>query len=154
MKKQRIYTDTSTIGGCCDKEFKEWSLLLLSNFQSGIYDLLLSELVDAEIEDAPQEVKEIYIDFKVVAQSFLPITPESLELSEQYLQNGIVTEKYKNDALHIAIAPVANANILVSWNFRHIVHFDKIRKFNAVNLELGYNPISIYSPREVAFYVS
>ncbi len=38
----------------------------------------------------------------------------------------------------------------MSWNFRHIVHFDKIRRFNAVNLEAGYKPISIHSPREVA----
>jgi hypothetical protein len=44
---------------------------------------------------------------------------------------------------------VAEADLLVSWNFRHIVHFDKIRLFNSVNLEMGYKPLQIYSPREV-----
>jgi len=54
--------------------------------------------------------------------------------------------------LHIAIATVAEVDVLVSWNFRHIVRLDKIRLFNAVNLELGYKQLTIYSPREVATY--
>ena len=52
--------------------------------------------------------------------------------------------------LHIALATVADADIVVSWNFRHIVRFDKIRQFNAVNLEAGFKVIAIHSPREVA----
>ena len=54
--------------------------------------------------------------------------------------------------LHIALATVANADLLVSWNFRHIVRVDKIRLFNAVNLEQGYQALSIHSPREVTTY--
>ena len=54
------------------------------------------------------------------------------------------------DGLHIALASVVEADLLVSWNFRHIVHFDKIRLFNSVNLEQSYKPLQIYSPREVA----
>jgi len=44
---------------------------------------------------------------------------------------------------------VARADVLVSWNFRHIVHLDKIRGFNAVNLKEGYGAIEIRSPREI-----
>ena len=51
--------------------------------------------------------------------------------------------------MHIALATVNNINMLVSWNFKHIVHFDKIRKFNSVNSEYGYKQYEIYSPREV-----
>lgn len=51
--------------------------------------------------------------------------------------------------LHIALATVNKVDLVVSWNFKHIVHYDKIRKFNSVNIELGYKPIEIYSPREV-----
>lgn len=54
--------------------------------------------------------------------------------------------------LHIAIATIAEVDVVVSWNFRHIVRLEKIRFFNGVNLELGYKPLSIYSPREVATY--
>lgn len=53
--------------------------------------------------------------------------------------------------MHIALATVAEVDILVSWNFRHIVHFEKIRQFNAANLEMGYRTIGIHSPREVTF---
>ena len=51
-----------------------------------------------------------------------------------------------------AIATVAEVDVVVSWNFRHIVRLDKLRLFNGVNLELGYKPLTIYSPREVATY--
>jgi len=54
-----------------------------------------------------------------------------------------------DDGLHIALASVAEADLLVSWNFKHIVHFDKIRLFNSANLEQGYRTLQIYSPREV-----
>src|SRR3990170_4149829 len=68
------------------------------------------------------------------------------------LRHHILTHKFHNDARHIAIATGAGADLLVSWNFKHIVRFDKIQKFNAVNIEMGYKPISIYSPREVTTY--
>lgn len=64
----------------------------------------------------------------------------------------IVSPKYADDAVHIALATAAEVDLLVSWNFRHIVHYEKIRLFNAVNLERGYKPLQIYSPREVAHY--
>jgi hypothetical protein len=54
--------------------------------------------------------------------------------------------------MHIALSSVHGVDILVSWNFRHIVHFEKIVKFNAVNLEYGYRQLMILSPREVTSY--
>jgi len=82
----------------------------------------------------------------------LEITEDALELSEEYLNRKILTSKFRDDALHIALASLANVDVLVSWNFRHIVHYEKIRLFNAVNLENGLKPIDIYSPREVTNY--
>ena len=75
-------------------------------------------------------------------------------MAEAYLKHRILTHNYRDDARHIAIATVAGADLVVSWNFKHIVHFEKIQKFNAVNIEMGYKPLSIYSPREVTTYVS
>jgi hypothetical protein len=65
------------------------------------------------------------------------------------MEQKIVSKKYEDDALHIAIATVLEVDVLVSWNFKHIVNLDKIRKFNAVNLLYGYKTIEIRSPREV-----
>lgn len=152
MKRYRIYVDTSVIGGCCDHEFREWSQGLLSDFGNGTFFLVLSSLTEAEIEDAPTEVKEIYEKFLECEHGFLELDAEAIELADTYLERGILSPNYRDDARHIAMATVADVDVLVSWNFRHIVHFDKIRQFNAVNLEKGYKPISIYSPREVTMH--
>jgi hypothetical protein len=61
---------------------------------------------------------------------------------------------FRNDMLHIALATVADVDVLVSWNFRNVVRLEKIRLFNTVNLERGYKPIEIYSPREVTTHDS
>ncbi len=154
MKITRIYVDTSVIGGCCDYEFKEWSEGLLSDFGLGVFSLVLSSLTDAEIRDAPDEVKKVYEMFRNCEHEFLELDAESIELAEIYIDRGILSSNYRDDARHIAMATVADIDILVSWNFRHIVHYDKIRQFNAVNLEKGYKAISIYSPMEVTTYVN
>lgn len=154
MKKINIYVDTSVIGGCCDLEFQEWSNDILIDFQSGTFGLILSELIDAEIQDAPDEVKKIYVKFRKCTDNIIELSSEAVELAEAYLKHRILTHKFRDDARHIAIATVAGADLVVSWNFKHIVHFDKIQKFNAVNIDMGYKPISIYSPREVTTYVT
>lgn len=66
--------------------------------------------------------------------------------------SGVVTPKSMDDALHVALATVSSCNLIVSWNFKHIVHFDKIPKYNAVNTLNGYGPIGIFSPMEVIRY--
>lgn len=78
------------------------------------------------------------------------LTTEALTLADAYQLHGILTPKFYADGLHIALATIAEVDLLVSWNFRHIVRYDKIRLFTAVNLERGYKPLAIYSPREVA----
>jgi hypothetical protein len=93
---QRVYIDTSVIGGCFDEEFEEWSNLLM------------------------EEIKA-----------------------------GAVSLRFYEDALHIASATIRKADILASCNFKHIVNIDRIRKYNAVNLMLGYSSIEIRTPREI-----
>jgi hypothetical protein len=149
MKKIRIYADTSVVGGCFDPEFKEWSNGLLLDFQRGVFQLILSVLVDAEIQGAPDEVKKIYIKFRQSAVEIAELTLESIELANAYIEHKILSPNFINDARHIAIATVSNADLLVSWNFHHVVNFEKTLKFNAVNMEMGYKPILIYSPMEV-----
>ena len=77
------------------------------------------------------------------------MTAESEQLRDAYLAAGVVGPAAMNDAHHVALATVARADLIVSWNFRHIVHVEKIRRFNAVNLMEGYVTIDIRSPREV-----
>ena len=53
------------------------------------------------------------------------VSKEALQLRDAYLKAGIVTLKYSDDALHVALASVSNCSLIVSWNFKHIVHFEK-----------------------------
>jgi len=152
MKKIRIYVDTSVIGGCRDPEFETWSQGMLSDFQKGFFMLLLSSLTDAEIQDAPYEVKEVYKEFRNCDHEFIELNPESIELADAYLKQNIIPVSFRNDAQHISMATASGADILLSRNFKHIVNFEKIQRFNAVNLDMGYKPIAIYSPREVTTY--
>jgi hypothetical protein len=98
MKKTRIYVDTSVIGGCCDPEFQDWSHGLLSDFQAGTFLLFLSELTDAEIQDAPEDVQNIYTEFRECTDRILELTYEAIELADAYLNHNILTQNFRNDA--------------------------------------------------------
>ena len=152
MKTQSIYLDTSVIGGCFDNEFDVWSNALLNDIRLGLFDGVTSEVVEAEISEAPKNVREKFLEFLKINPEILKLDAEAFELVDIYIQHKILPEKFRNDMLHIALATIADVDILVSWNFRHIVRYDKIRQFNAVNLQQGYHNLDIYSPREVTSY--
>lgn len=152
MKIQRVYIDTSVIGGCFDEEFALWSKGLMRDFHRGSLKPVLSEIVAAEIGPAPEEVKNEYSELLRLQPEFAELNDEVRDLARAYNERKIVPVKFSNDVLHIALATVADVDLMVSWNFKHIVHFDKIRMFNAVNREQGYKPIEIHSPREVTSY--
>jgi hypothetical protein len=150
MKARRVYIDTSVLGGCFDPEFARWSNALIEDFRTGRLKPVISEVITAEVTDAPPAIRELLVDLLTLAPETLVVTPEVLALADAYQEHGILTPKFYADGLHIALATIAEVDILISWNFRHIVHYDKIRLFTAVNLERGYKPLAIYSPREVA----
>jgi predicted nucleic acid-binding protein len=147
-----VYLDTSVIGGCFDVEFSKWSSALFTDFRDGIYIPVISDLVEAEIQDAPEKIKSKLIELFEMDCEILRTDDDSIDLANQYQERGILSPKFFNDGLHIAIATVHILDILVSWNFKHIVHFNRIHFFNAVNIAMGYKPIEIYSPREVTTY--
>lgn len=113
---------------------------------------VISDVVAAEIADAPALVQNLYTEIMPHAQEIIGVSPEAIALADIYQQRDILTPKFYDDGLHIALATIAEVDVLVSWNFKHIVHYQKIRLFNAVHLEAGYKPLVIYSPREVATY--
>lgn len=153
MKIPRIYIDTSVVGGCFDREFAPWSNGLIKDIRLGHFQCVVSEIVSAEIDDAPPLVRQKYSEIRGFAAEELFLSEDVEGLFNAYRKRRILSDKLRNDMLHIAFATFAKVDILVSWNFKHIVHFDKIRQFNAVNIEQGYQPMAIHSPREVTNYV-
>ena len=147
----RIYADTSVFGGVFDVEFEEPSKAFFDAIRTAKFVLVSSELVRQEIQAGPQRVHELFRDILPVAE-IAEVTAEALKLQEAYTDAGILSEKHSTDALHVALATASRASLIVSWNFKHIVNFQKIPMYNAVNTLHGYREISIYSPLEVIEY--
>ena len=147
----KIYADTSVFGGVFDHEFSEPSKQFFSEVETGRFILVTSAIVEAEIEPAPEKVQAFFAKHAESA-SIVIANQEALELQLSYIDSGVVTENSLEDALHVAIATVSGCDLIVSWNFKHIVHFDKIPKYNAVNVLNTNNHIGIYSPLEVIHY--
>jgi predicted nucleic acid-binding protein len=149
--KQRIYLDTSVFGGVFDQEFAKPSKMLFRQIRNGFFSLVSSAVVQEEIIKAPKEVAEFFEEMLRYVE-IVDVGEKSLRLRNAYINAQIVPPKYAGDALHVALATVSVCSIIVSWNFKHIVHFNKIPLYNAVNVLQGYNPILIYSPLEVIEY--
>ena len=149
MKKLHVYADASVIGGCEDPEFSEATLALWRLFIEGAYIIVLSEHTLRELQGAPESVRARLLDIPEAHQIVLVDTPEADALAEAYLDHGIVGPGSRSDALHVALTTIGRVDVLVSWNFRHIVNLGRIRLFNAVNLEQGYGLIEIRTPKEV-----
>ena len=147
----KIYADTSIFGGVFDTEFSDPSRQFFDEVDAGRFELVTSAVVEAEIEPSPEKIQLFFAKYAEVA-NIASINEEALELQSSYIQSGVVGEKSLDDALHVAIATISGCDLIVSWNFKHIVHFDKIPKYNAVNVINGYGHIGIYSPLEVIQY--
>ena len=147
--KTRIYTDTSVLGGCQDEEFAEHSIRLMECFARGDFVLVLSSLTLQELAQAPVEVRRRLAAVPEMHIETLQLDAESGDLAEDYIAAGVITSKMRADAQHIAIATVGRADVLVSWNFKHIVNLQRIQGYNSVNLRRGYPMIEIRTPREV-----
>jgi len=151
IMSHRIYLDTSVFGGVFDDEFSRPSRILFDQIKSGLYVLVTSAVVQQELNGAPKAVTDIFDEIIPFAE-IVDVSEQALKLRSAYLEEKIISSKYAEDALHVALATVTECKILVSWNFKHIVHFDKISLYNAVNVLNGYNSISIFSPQEVIAY--
>lgn len=146
---ERLYLDTSVFGGYFEPEFELWTKILFDRIKKGKYKLLFSRLTDVELTDAPQFVKELALSIPVKQLEFIDISNEANRLADTYIKENVVGETSRADCLHIALATLNNADILVSWNFKHIVNINRIRGYNAVNYRHGYKILEIRTPREI-----
>jgi len=149
MKPLRVYVDTSVLGGCFDREFCVASQRLLEAIRRGEVVALLSDLLAAEIGRGPEPVRDLLGQMLEAGGERLEMTEAALALQEAYLAAGIVRPASADDALHVALATLARADVLVSWNFRHLVNPARVRAFNGVNLASGYGMLVILTPADV-----
>ena len=144
----RVYADTSVYGSVFDNEFARPSRVFFDRVREGRFRLVVSALVEDELAQSPSEVREWFAKFRFAADS-VAVTDEAVALRQAYLDAGILTPKSSDDALHVALATVAECGLIVSWNFRHIVHYQKVPLYNAVNVLRRHATLDIRSPLEV-----
>jgi predicted nucleic acid-binding protein len=150
--KQRLYLDTSVFGGYYDKEFSEQTIPLFNRIKNGEFILLYSAITQDELENAPQNIKDLPDTINLNHREFLTPATEEVELAKKYIDEKVVGKTSYADCLHIALATVHKADYLVSWNFKHIVNVQRIQNYNSINLKNGYKFLEIRSPREFVYY--
>jgi len=148
-KKLRLYLDTSVIGGFYDMEFEADTQPLFDRIMQGEFEILYSIVTEDELLNAPQLVKELLDSIPEQYKEKIELTEESTNLADAYIAEDVVGETSRKDCFHIALATTHQADILVSWNFKHIVNVLRIRGYNSVNIKYGYPSIDIRSPKEI-----
>lgn len=146
---QRFYIDTSVIGGVFDTEFEEHSTILMEKVKLGLIKAVISEVTESEILLARKEIRDYYNSLPKDNIEFVEITKDSVSLADNYIEEKVVGKTSRNDCLHIGIATVNRVDILVSWNFKHIVNIYRIRGYNSVNIKLGFPTLEIRSPKDI-----
>ena len=150
--KQRIYIDTSVVGGFFDEEFKDDTILLFQRLEKGEILFVVSDLLDLELINAPQNVSELLQNYSVEKFIRIELSEEAILLADTYILEKVVGKTSLEDCRHIAMATIHKVDVLASWNFKHIVNLDKIKGYNSVNLKLGYQMIEIRSPKDLINY--
>lgn len=151
-KKLNLYIDTSVIGGYFDVEFEEETKLLFDGIFNNEFHVIYSSVTEDELINAPKKVKELLNSIPDEYKTKIELTEEAVMLGDTYIAENVVGKTSREDCFHIALATINKADVLVSWNFKHIVNVMRIRGYNAVNIKLGYSTIDIRSPNEIINY--
>ena len=150
--KQRIYIDTSVVGGYFDEEFCDATQGLFKRFEDNEIIFVVSDLLDLELTDAPQNVRELLHRYHSDKFERIQLTEEAVKLADKYIVEKVVGKTSLEDCRHIALATINRVDVLASWNFKHIVNLDRIKGYNSVNYRLGYPMIEIRSPKDLINY--
>ena len=151
MRIQRIYIDTSVLGGYFDKEFDVATQRLFDEVKKGEYKVVISNITEGELLNAPERVRTLLIDLNIDYE-VLKLTDDVVYLALEYIKENVVGQTSYDDCLHIAIATIFRLDLLVSWNFKHIVNIKRIRGYNGINIKNGYPSIEIRSPKDLIDY--
>ena len=150
--KPRLYFDTSVFGGVFDEEFEEASFQLFERVKLGQITCVYSDLLERDLIKAPERVKDYFQSLPKENLEFCVVNDEALALAKKYIDANVVGKTSLDDCIHIATATIYKADILISWNFKHIVNVYRIRGYNGINLSNGYIQLEIRSPQEILKY--
>jgi predicted nucleic acid-binding protein len=152
MKQQRIYVDTSIVGGFFYTEFEKETKLLFQRLEKKEVIFVVSTILGKELYDAPEQVKTLLQKYDKSCFEEVQMTVEAEQLANRYIAEKVIGKTSFEDCCHIALATINKVDVLASWNFKHIVNLDRIKGYNAVNLKNGYITIEIRNPKDLVRY--
>ncbi|MDR1997071.1 MAG: PIN domain protein [Candidatus Margulisbacteria bacterium] len=148
----RIYIDTSIVGGYFDDEFASETKALFERLKNKEVIFIISSVLEQELQKAPKNVLTLLDKYDPNSFEHVELTEEAIKLADKYVREKVVGKTSIDDCRHIALATIYKADVLASWNFKHIVNLDRIRGYNGVNLKSGYAIIEVRNPRELLKY--
>jgi predicted nucleic acid-binding protein len=150
MKKLKIYLDTSVISMLDQHKSADRmadSQALWKKIKNAKYEVVLSTVTIAEINKNKPDKKEKLLSYlKQIKYSIVNIDEKSIDVASRFVDLGILKQKSFDDCQHIAAAIISDCDVIVSWNFKHIVNHKTIEGVKAVVALEGYDDILIYSP--------
>ena len=149
---KKIYIDTSIVGGYFDDEFSTDTHALFKRLENKEVIFMISSVLQQELQRAPNNVRELLDKYNSDCFEYIELTKEAVDLAEKYIDEKVVGKTSADDCRHIALATINKADVLVSWNFKHIVNLDRIKGYNGVNLKYGYSVVEIRTPKELLNY--
>ena len=151
MALQRLYLDTTVPSAYVDARAPDRQRLTEEFWRERLrsYEPVISALVIAEIRDTPDDDRRRRLELLVESFAALPVTPEAEALADEYVNRGTIRDRFRDDALHVAIAVTQQVGLLASWNFKHLVKLQVRRQINLIHAILGYGPVEIVSPPEL-----
>ena len=144
MRKLRVYVDSSVIGGAFNTRIAEATKPFWDAFFRGEIVIIASDILADELRNAPQRARDFFDSLSPAQIERVVSTKESEKLAAQYVAENVVTESSLDDCAHIALATLANADVIVSWNLKHMVK--RSEEYKKVNAKLGYPQINIQTP--------
>jgi predicted nucleic acid-binding protein len=151
VKKLRVYVDSSAIGGAFNKRTAQETRPFWDAVQRGEIIVILSDVLEKELQKAPARARDFVHTLPESQVERVVSTDESDSLATQYIAENVVGESSFDDCAHVALATIAHADVLVSWNLKHLANIDRKRGYNSVNMKLGYPQIEILTPNMVIY---
>ncbi len=128
----RYYVDTSVFGGYYDEGYIEFSRLFFEQVVDNKYRIVYSNITLEELQNAPDRVQDILKNLPKECKEFVEITEKAERLANTYIETGVLSPKCLYDAQHIALASIHAVDVLTSWNFKHMINWDRIQSYNII----------------------
>jgi len=151
----KVYLETTIFNRFLEdnREYNRESKVLFEKISQKEIEAYSSTYVIEELDKASEPKRSIMLNlihqYKITV---LEIDKRAYDLSDIYIEMGIIPQKFRIDGIHIAMAAINNMDCIVSLNFHHINKLKTKMATEIIHRMKGYNNPFICTPMEVIDY--